>query len=617
MEGIPRAQIKNLCWAGDSVNLDSIANAAGAGLDATKICLEGTRTDLLAEIVDWICSAEPDCPRVFWLHGQAGNGKSVIAHTITSWLKQLGGLGSCFCFTRDGYAERRHEKLFTTIAHDLADCDPMLKRALAGVLASDHSLRASSDVLQQWQKLILQPLSKLSRPFSGPIVIIIDALDESGAEESRRNILRILASEETSNLPTNIRILLTSRPLPDMHNALHNAKCVMAKSIDDIAAASAYRDISLYISDQLHGLSDIYEEQVAILAQRSGSLFEWARLACEFIRSQKTGSTPKERYNSLISHGPGDRGEELLNDMYHVILRDIVGPKPKALARFRSVMHQILCTMESLPMDSLITMRRNFRKDSDRYDVEVILKPMASLLSGITDPSCPIRPLHTSFYEFLIDASRSKEFFVGTLDMHIELAYSALHVLQNDLHFNICGLESSYVRNSDVMDLAYRIKDNISPHLSYSCRHWVGHLCQSPFDSQVAKEVERLFKSERTLFWLEALSLLRELDNVHMTLDSVIRWVRVSKPCVHIFHIDSLSLIRTRRDMKTLRRSQRMSCDLLEPSVALSLRVPHIYTSLPYLSPPRALSSPPYFLKGSAGLHESLVAGISIGPLPS
>ncbi|KAL4074753.1 WD40-repeat-containing domain protein [Scleroderma yunnanense] len=530
---------------GNSINLEGIAYAAGAGFDATKTCLEGTRTDLLAEIVDWINSPEPDCPCVFWLHGQAGKGKSAIAHTIANWFNELGGLGACFCFTRDRYAEHRHEKLFTTIAHDLADREPMLKRALAGVLADDYSLKTTPDAMQQWQKLILQSLSKLSSPIIGPVLIIIDALDESGAEVSRRDILRILSSAET-NLPANFRILLTSRPLPDICNALCDAKHVKAKSIDTVVAVSTYHDIRLYISDQLQGLSrDFHEDEVALLARRSDGLFEWARLACEFIRSQ-TGSTPKERYDNLISRDPGE-SESLLDGMYHIILRDVVEPTPRALSRFRSVMHQILCTMEPLPIASLTAMRRNFRRDSDRCDVGVILKCMAPLLSGITDASRPIRPLHSSFHDFLTDASRSEEFFVDILDTHLDLAYSSLRILQKDLRFNICKLESSYMRNSEIVDLASRVRDNISPHLSYSCPHWGSHLHDSAFEASVAKEVERFFKSEQILFWLEALSLLRELSNARVTLDSAVRWAGDEKghECIAEISADVLRFIRT------------------------------------------------------------------------
>ncbi|KIO07990.1 hypothetical protein M404DRAFT_64623, partial [Pisolithus tinctorius Marx 270] len=110
-------------------------------------------------------------------------GKSAIAHTISLWLKDTGGFGSCFCFARDRQAERREEKIFTTIARDLADRDRTFRRALADILAEDHSLKTTSDVTLQWEKLILEPLSKASSTIIGSMVVVIDALDESGAEQ--------------------------------------------------------------------------------------------------------------------------------------------------------------------------------------------------------------------------------------------------------------------------------------------------------------------------------------------------------------------------------------------------------------------------------------------------
>jgi len=56
--------------------------AGGAGLNKQKVCLEGTREELLKEICDWINDTEEDTPRIFWLHGPAGTGKSSIAHTL-------------------------------------------------------------------------------------------------------------------------------------------------------------------------------------------------------------------------------------------------------------------------------------------------------------------------------------------------------------------------------------------------------------------------------------------------------------------------------------------------------------------------------------------------------
>lgn len=70
----------------EDINLEGMAYADGAGLNMTKKCLDGTRTEILEEIMKWINNPDDDAPRIFWLHGQAGRGKSAIAHTVASWI---------------------------------------------------------------------------------------------------------------------------------------------------------------------------------------------------------------------------------------------------------------------------------------------------------------------------------------------------------------------------------------------------------------------------------------------------------------------------------------------------------------------------------------------------
>jgi len=94
---------------------------------------------------------------------------------------------------------------------------------------------------------------------------------------------------------------------------------------------------------------------------------------------------------------------------------------------------------------------------------------MASLLAGASEVSIPVRPLHASFYDFLLDEKRSGEFFIQQGDAHRDLAVASLSVMQAGLHFNICGLETSYISNSMVADLGKRIQENIPPHLLYLC----------------------------------------------------------------------------------------------------------------------------------------------------
>ncbi|KAL4072012.1 hypothetical protein J3A83DRAFT_4371978 [Scleroderma citrinum] len=406
-------------------------------------------TGILTEIVDWINATDTATPRIFWLYGQAGRGKSAIARTIALQAEIIGNLGSCFCFTRVRQHEALHTKLFPTVARDLADHNLRLRLRLAEVITNNHALRGTEDISQQWQKFILEPLSRLRGSLAGNIVIVIDALDESGTEASHEDVLDILAAQG-ADLPANIRILLTSRPLVDIKGALDAKQHILARSSDSVDAESTARDIHLYITTKLkmHGrtFSDNDFQQLAV---KSGGTFEWARLACDFIRPQ-IGVAPKERFNRIVSHTSD--GDNLLDELYTTFLKHVVQGLPDVLERFRSVMWQILWSKEPLSISALDSMHARFHRKDDCYSVGIILDFMASLLAGTSDTFTPVRPLHASFYDFLLDERRSGEFFIDPADVHYDLAITSFHVMEDGLQFNICGLESSYVLNSEVPD---------------------------------------------------------------------------------------------------------------------------------------------------------------------
>jgi len=118
----------------------------------TKQCLDGTRGEILRKLSTGSTTRMSMLRESSGLHGRVGRGKSAIAHTIALWFKNVGGLGSCFCFARDRQAECREEKMFTTISRDLADHDPAFRRALASVFTNNSSLMATPDIIQQWEK---------------------------------------------------------------------------------------------------------------------------------------------------------------------------------------------------------------------------------------------------------------------------------------------------------------------------------------------------------------------------------------------------------------------------------------------------------------------------------
>jgi hypothetical protein len=515
----------------------------GAGRNTAKNCLPGTREDILSEIKCWIRSTGEDVPRVLWLSGTAGKGKSAIAHTIANWSHERGGMRACFCFDRTREAERRHEKIFTTIARDLADCDITMRGALARAVCDDNELKHTVDISRQWQELVVGPVGEASKAITAPVQIVIDALDESGDANTREHILRLLSrktdasSSQPAELPANARIIIISRPLQDIRDALY-ASHVHHISMDDIPPASTHNDIRLYISNRLEGLRNFNNAHFNTLAEKSDGLFEWARLACEYIKgTNKVGLDPADRFDAVVA-GTSETGTRLLDMMYTRILEEIM-PKHEhreAIPVFCSVMGQILASLEPLPMPALKAMRLHFPDQHSRYNVENVIRSLGSLVTSITDPQTPIRPLHASFYDFLTDKSRSHDFFVDSSLVQGDLAFASLRVMDSKrgLRFNICSLENSYLPNSSVPDLEKRVKDSIPAQLSYSSRFWGTHVGFTRFESSLAKEVEAFFDGERLLWWLEALALMKCLSGSVVTLLSITDWfsVRSSNSCL-------------------------------------------------------------------------------------
>ena len=562
--------------------------AAGAGLNTEKLCLEGTRVKILNEITDWINNVDDNAPRLFCLHGTAGSGKSAIAHTIAHRFETLGRLGSFFCFDRNRAAERRHEKIFATIAQDLADCDPQLRKALAAAVRHKTSLRNTPDVLRQWQELIVQPAKAMSDAMAGPIIIVIDALDESGNTDSRRHILRILAGRHSKaegsimNLPPHFRILLTSRPLLDVIDAFKGAIHVRQKSMESIPSTE---DVQCYVTDQLSEaqLGPALSTFSTSLARESDGLFEWARLACAYVKGENgagAGLNAEGRFKTIMARS---KGVPLLDGMYRLTLGTMF-PKEeperrRCIDRFKSVMAQILGTMEPLPLASLGAMRHHFVVDSD-IDLHSIVVPMGALLSGAADSSIPIRALHASFPDFLIDRDRSGEYFIDVSPVQENLAFSCLLVMENGLRFNICQVPNSYLPNSKVPDLDHRIKEHISPELAYSCRFWTVHVCNMPFKVSVVDLVRKLFSDEELLFWFEALSLLGCINTCAGSLSSLIQWIMVRELNLCIIYL--LMCTSPRKNIKESWMVQQMHKNFFVYSVASFHLAPLICTCLHY-----------------------------------
>ena len=138
-----------------------------------------------------------------------------------------------------------------------------------------------------------------------------------------------------------------------------------------------------------------------------------------------------------------------------------------------------------------------------------------------------MRITHQSFVDFLIDGMACPSAFCINLEKEEgRLALACFKIMKSNLQFNICNLESSYLLNNEVVDLDSWIEQNISSHLHYASLYWANHLSASRFDEEMLRLVQD-FMERQFLFWLEVLSVTKQMNVAAHMLSLLIKWMKV------------------------------------------------------------------------------------------
>ena len=439
-------------------------------------------------------------------------------------MDEMHRLTTSFIFLRKEQSRHVAYHLFTTLARGLSDRYPSFKAALGEVIKDNSSLRVGTrDYPTLFQSLILEPLKDLH--IVGPILVIIDALDESG-DATGRNGLHTFLAKNLSKLPSNFRVLITSRPEDSIQSAFDGAPSARIKYMNDSElAARTDDDILTYLQRILP--SDEFEKHGVALVRKAEGLFQWAAVAGRFILDPPEcfAFSKKECINHLLKLTTDRDGQDPLDELYEEVLEGYITHRKSRLL-FRSVVGQLITAFEPLSIRSLTALRGHASNDNDDAgSVVTMLRRLGSLFSNVNslDGTLPIVPLHTSFRDFLIN-KKSGEFSIVLRDAHYGLAHSCLGLVLRNLKFNICNIESSYLANKDIQGLEARVAKHLPPALLYACRFYDDHLEHLGFETDLFGKLQDFFET-KFLFWLEALSLTGDMRLALPALSSVNVWL--------------------------------------------------------------------------------------------
>ncbi|KAE9397061.1 hypothetical protein BT96DRAFT_771375, partial [Gymnopus androsaceus JB14] len=390
-------------------------------------------------------------------------------------------------------------------------------------------------VRELWDSLIANPGNMVQAP--QPIVIILDAFDECGAkgDSGPREILLSLLMNSAYKLPKNFRVLVTSRLESNVQEYLdgcssHQKLYIQYMSKLEGTEADIHRYVVHRMMKRSGGLGFLDEDQCKTLADNATGYFQWAHTVCEALRGHdKAGLTVKARFKRFMSLARDDRDLMPLDKLYKSILEDTFDCRdPQAILQYKLVMAQILAACEPLSIQSLKRIQ-SARSDGEEYDEEglnAVIPFLGSLFTGVNNVNTPIRPVHTSVRDFLLNEERSTEHAVDLYQGHETLAIGTLNLMISDLHFNICNFESSYVFNSEVKNLSEKISQNIAPELSYACLFWDSHILH--IHSNVSLPLVEKFINKSLLFWVEVLAILGRVNGITNVATNVSNWIKSS-----------------------------------------------------------------------------------------
>jgi hypothetical protein len=371
----------------------------------------------------------------------------------------------------------------------------------------------------QFENLLFNTLKSVEWS-GGPIVLIIDALDECGREADRRDLMQAL-SKGFSDLPSFIRIIVVSRPESDIQHALGSHSHVRPYPLD-IDSVTNKDDVSEYIRHRLEEirknngrLGDHWpgEDKISSLANRAGGLFIWASTACLYIESY----APNRRLSELVNKQPegGSSGPFAhLDSLYETGLQsaDLWHD-----ALFRSdccnILGAILCARVPLScsvIDALLELQ-------DTSSWESVSRLGCVLHVSETEP---IRILHPSFHDYLSERCGDKPWSINLERHNKELALRCINLLDKELRENICDMTLPYLSQ----------KHTLPEAISYACKFWIEHVCLiSTVEDDILNKIYN-FLDKHLLHWMEVMAILKCHDHTIRSIDNLMKWLRVCPP---------------------------------------------------------------------------------------
>ena len=408
--------------------------------DAPK-CHPQTRLAILEKIMNWIKDVtNPQSPRFLWIYGPAGSGKSAIAQTIAEICEREGITIASFFFSRT-VAERNNEtSLISTLVYQIYLAIPEIRDSITNAVEHDPTILSRS-LDAQIRALMVEPLSFAPLQLI-PKLIVIDGLDECVSPKAQKCILQALAAA-AAQLNDSVRFLVASRPeqvIRTSFNASALSRMTMGVPLDETYKPNA--DIKTFLisrfleikNDHPFGafLPEIWPPEGAVdtLVTKSSGQFIYASTVMKFIDSHHHRPSDRLKIILGVSKSGNDAPFAELDAVYCHVLSNISPYNREKVIEVLAFLILTSSAPKSVFIDGMAVFYDYLPRTVERVlryeqgDLYIYFLDMQSIVH-VPEPSTQyveeLRFYHASFSDFLLDQSRSGEYFIDIGNAHARL----------------------------------------------------------------------------------------------------------------------------------------------------------------------------------------------------
>lgn len=415
---------------------------------------------------------------MLWIQGIPGSGKSVLAANLIHDISAANpGVPVLYFFFRQIIdANHTPSALLRDWLDQVLTYSPPLQRSLKEYVDGSTPL-ATVGMADLWKLLRLALVGLPDKAY-----LVADALDEM--DKGNGNFLTDLAAFGCFH-PEKIRLLATSRPLPEIASLLRlspNTPIRLEEAMVDL-------DISLFVRNRLAGSSLSVEDQSLVhqaVPGRANGLFLYAKLALDAFLE------PGAKIQQILDKLPDN-----LSDIYTDLLWEHARRSGVPLSIQRPILQAVTHATRPLRLLEMADMIRSACGPDALTDIKSAKDKARASCGPLLEilPNETVSVVHHSFTEYLTGKTRSSGKLgcpvLGFSETHAKLGHICVEYLNKvlgELERERIPEKNDNQRagnekgaSTDVDGAALRLK---YPFIDYAATNWCNHINRSDPDDQ-------------------------------------------------------------------------------------------------------------------------------------